>query len=109
MHAGAHCVLIHVVPFFQRRDSNFVVVDADTIHPFLLLRDIIHGNQGFGGCLLSILREVDGGERDLEDLTDRKGLSQGQMIKGSQLFRADIIQAANAVPVFLSHHRMFQV
>ena len=109
MQAGANRILVHIVPFFQRRDRNFVMIDADAIHPFLFLRDVVYRDKGLGRGLLHVLGKIDSCKRDLEDLADRQRLGQGHMIEGGQFLWAYIVQPADAIPILFGYHGMFEI
>ena len=53
VHAGVNGILIYIIPFLEGGNGYFVVVDADAVHPFLLLCDIDDGDEAFGGEFLA--------------------------------------------------------
>ena len=109
MHAGVDLVGGDLIPFFQAGDGDLVVVYADAIQPFFFLGDMEQGDERLGRCLHPVLREIGGGKRYLNDLTDRERLGERHVIKKPELFGGDVIQAAETIPVFLYNYGMFQV
>ena len=109
MKAGMNLVRSYIIPFFDAGYGYLIVVYTYTIHPFFFLRDVIDRDQGFARRFYAVLREIDSGERDVDDLTDNERLAEGDMIIGRKLFGTDIIQPSYTIPVLLRDDGMFQV
>lgn len=98
-----------LVPFFEAGDGNLVMVDADTIQPFLILGDVQDRNQGLARRLVAVLRKIRSGKRYLQQLADHQRLGKGRMIEWGELFGIDIVHPADAIPVLFCDDGVLQV